>query len=65
MRLFIQRHHSYSTMALQSYIKQSRALRSREGLQPNLLNPYFITGFSDAESCFMVLFQKNAISKTG
>src|SRR4051794_24370162 len=43
---------SYSVAAKQSQVN------------PNLLNANFVTGFVDAEGCFMVIIQKNPISKT-
>jgi hypothetical protein len=43
----------YSTTAIQSQIN------------PNLLNPNFITGFTDAEGSFIISIQREPRNKTG
>lgn len=50
---------SFSTLALQS------AMRIPLEMSQYLLNPNFVTGFTDGEGCFLIIIRKNPRMKTG
>lgn len=42
-----------------------RIAASQKILEPNQINPYYITGFTDAEGCFLINVRPNSKMKIG